>query len=236
MEVYKITCKINGKVYIGSTKLSKEARWGDLSSRSSHLSCVRDGDTRPLYEDIRQYGPDQFELETLESVKGNRSDAYRREDFWIKKYWNELGAENLYNQNDSACGHHDWSVPHDPDSQAKAAEARRSKYGSANGAAITSEAQAKARITKLARYGTTNPCDMNPDSRKKQAQKVSRIIIDTKDNEELYGYQKVTDKLLAEGYDISFWVVKRMVQSCGNPSERTKRRYPDLVERFIYKE
>lgn len=41
MEVYKITCKINNKIYIGSTKLSKEKRWGDLSSSSSHLSCVR---------------------------------------------------------------------------------------------------------------------------------------------------------------------------------------------------
>lgn len=32
MEVYKITCKINNKIYIGSTKLSKEKMWGDLSS------------------------------------------------------------------------------------------------------------------------------------------------------------------------------------------------------------
>lgn len=230
MEVYKITCKINGKVYIGSTKLSKEARWGDLSNRSSHLSCARDGDTRPLYEDIRQYGPDQFELEILELVQGDRSDAYKREDFWIKKYWNELGAEILYNQNDSACGHHDWSVPHDPNSQAKAAEARRAKYGSANGAAMTPEAQAKARMTKAERYGTLYPFTNNPDAKKRQAQKVSNKIEDTKLGDILVGYSEVLDRLLGEGYDITFSVVKSIVS--GYISNRSRNKYPDILTRF----
>ena len=54
MEVYKITCKTNNKIYIGSTKLSKEKRWGDLSSSSSHLSCVRKGKDTPLYNDIKK--------------------------------------------------------------------------------------------------------------------------------------------------------------------------------------
>ena len=187
LEVYKITCKINGKVYIGSTKFDKMTRWGDLSSSSSHLSCARDGSSRPLYEDIRLYGPDQFELETLELVEGSRLDAYRREDFWIKKFWNELGADMMYNQYNSACGHDDWSVPNDPKSQRKATEARRAKYGSANGACMTPEAQLKAKNTKLAKYGNLYPFSNNPDAKKSQAQKVSNKIEDTKIGTTIFG-------------------------------------------------
>lgn len=33
MEVYKITCKINNKIYIGSTKLTKEKKVGRLKQQ-----------------------------------------------------------------------------------------------------------------------------------------------------------------------------------------------------------
>ena len=66
MEIYKITCKINNKVYIGSTKLTKEKRWGDLSSSSSHLSCARDEIDKPLYNDIRKYGKENSLLTDCE--------------------------------------------------------------------------------------------------------------------------------------------------------------------------
>ena len=89
MEVYKITCKTNNKIYIGSTKLSKEKRWGDLSSSSSHLSCVRKGKDTPLYNDIKKYGAENFVLETLEIITGDRHKAYERETYWIKYFWNK---------------------------------------------------------------------------------------------------------------------------------------------------
>lgn len=230
MEVYKITCRANGKVYIGSTKLDKMTRWGDLSSSSSHLSRVRDGNKSPLYEDIRLYGSDQFEIETLELVEGNRLDAYRREDFWIKKFWDELGSNMMYNQYNSACGHNDWSVPNDPESQRKAAESRRAKYGSANGACMTPEAQLKARNTKLERYGNLYPFSNNPDAKKSQAQKVSNKIEDTKIGDVLIGYSEVLDRLLDEGYDITFSVVKSIVS--GYISRRSMSKYHDIINRF----
>lgn len=228
MEVYKITCLVTDKVYIGSTKLDKFSRWGDLSSRSSHLSCARDGDPRPLYEDIRNYGEDSFLLETLEEVEGDRLDAYRREDFWIKKFWKDLGSARMYNQYDSACGHNDWSVPHDESIQLKAAESRRRKYGTANGACLTPEALAKARNTRQAKYGIYVP--VSPEGRASQTEKVSHTIRDTKFNDNLIGYKGVHQRLLSEGYDITFWVVKRIVS--GYVSKRSFAKYPDLIDRF----
>lgn len=65
MEVYRITNTITGKVYIGSTKYTKEYRW------STHLKDLKKGDSRPLYEDIRKYGIDAFDLTTLHKYDSN---------------------------------------------------------------------------------------------------------------------------------------------------------------------
>lgn len=230
MEVYKITCLVNHKVYIGSTKFTKEVRWGDLSSSSSHLSRARAGAESPLYEDIRTYGEDKFLLETLEYVKDSRLAAYRREDFWIKKYWSDLGEDMMYNKYNSACGHDDWTVPHNPEFQQKATESRRSKYGSANAKCLTPEAIKKAQATKLDRYGTISNCDINPESRQSQIEKVSKHYIDTKLGDQVIGYSSILDRLLNEGYDITYWVVKRIVS--GSASNRSRSKYPELVTRF----
>ena len=93
----------------------------------------------------------------------------------------------MYNQYNSACGHHDWSVPNDPESQRKATESRRAKYGSANGACMTPEAKLKARNTKLEKYGNLYPFSNNPDAKKSQAQKVSNKIEDTKIGTTIFG-------------------------------------------------
>lgn len=119
MEVYKITCKTNNKIYIGSTKLSKEKRWGDLSSSSSHLSCVRKGKDTPLYNDIKKYGAENFVLETLEIITGDRHKAYERETYWIKYFWDKLGENMIYNQFKGSHGNSNWSVPHNSDVRKK---------------------------------------------------------------------------------------------------------------------
>ncbi len=230
MEVYKITCTVNNKVYIGSTRLTKEARWGNLGSSSSHLSCARDNNPRELYQDIRKYGESAFFLETLEVVDGDRHEAYLREDYWIKYYWSQLGPDMMYNQNDLACGRRDWSVPFDPESQLKATEARRAKYGSPNACCMTPEAQARARATRLAKYGRYVPT-MTPESQASRVSKIANHYLDTKTNQELIGCKEVHEILLDEGYQIGFDTVKRMLK--GIISNVNKSRYPELLDRFI---
>ena len=70
MEVYKITCKINGKIYIGSTTYTKEIRW-----KKGHLNMAHRKNTpndNLLYVDIKKYGENNFEIETLEVVYRNK--------------------------------------------------------------------------------------------------------------------------------------------------------------------
>lgn len=225
MEVYKITCKINNKVYIGSTKFTKEQRWGDLSSSSSHLSCARDNIDKPLYNDIRKYGKDNFIIETLEYVSGTRKDAYKREDFWIKKFWNELGAEMMYNKWDLAKGCRDWSVPHNPEMQKKSAKIRQERYGTSNAKMITPEAIEKAKQTKMKKYGKLGPI-ISKEGKKIHDIKVSNKILDTYDNEIIIGYKGVYNKLNKEGYNLTFWVSRRLVN--GIISQKNILKYPKL--------
>lgn len=210
MEVYKITCKINNKIYIGSTKLGKEKRWGDLSSSSSHLSEVRDGTHTPLYDDIRKYGKENFTLETLEVVSGDRHEAYKREDYWIKKYWDMYGEDMIYNQFKGSHGNKNWSVPHNPEYQKKAAKIRYEKYGNSNACMITKEAMEKAKQTKIRKYGTNVPI-LSKEARQKQRNKVSNDILDKKNNMILIGSQGVLEQLLNENYNVKLWEVKDLL-------------------------
>ena len=59
---------------------------------------------------------------------------------------------------------------------------------------------------------------------------MSAKIYDSLHNDILRGYESVTHRLNEEGYNITFWVVKRMVN--GVFSEATKSKYPELIDRF----
>lgn len=94
MEVYKITNKINGKVYIGSTK-------GDSQNRFKmhvRMSWNRDHDNDLAY-DLMKYGWVSFEVEVLETIEGDSISVLRQaEDRWIYKYVTEHSEVTLYNQ------------------------------------------------------------------------------------------------------------------------------------------
>lgn len=230
MEVYKMTCSVNGKIYIGSTKYTAYDRIFDLSSSSSHISRARDGDTNPLYEDIRKYGIEAFNIETIEFLD-NRLDAYRREDYWIKFYWNLLGEDMMYNNKNSACGNSNWSVPFIKENQEKAAAARREKYGTANGRCLTEEAKQKAKETKIKRYGTVSACDINPKSRESQKKKISKKILDKETNQIIYGYKSLVEKLNNIGY--TELTLDKVKKSFYNENHSLRYKYPEIYERFI---
>ncbi len=61
MLIYKITNRVNGKVYIGQTSLTLEKRW------ATHVYHARRKNLEHLhfYRAIRQCGPDQFDREVL---------------------------------------------------------------------------------------------------------------------------------------------------------------------------
>jgi hypothetical protein len=76
--VYKITNKINSKVYVGKTELSVESRWKQHIVDSTKDRCK----DRPLYRAIRKYGVCNFSIEVVEET----SCTVEREIFWIAYY------------------------------------------------------------------------------------------------------------------------------------------------------
>ena len=70
--IYLVTNLVDGKVYVGLTKLIKK-RWGE------HLSAARNGSPYPLHRAIRKYGPQSFVVTCLETVITNREDLLAAE-------------------------------------------------------------------------------------------------------------------------------------------------------------
>lgn len=76
--IYKITNRVNNKVYIGQTRYTIEHRW------NQHLRAYREKRPVCLYAAMEKYGLDNFSIESLEEVSSDKLDE--REIFWIAKY------------------------------------------------------------------------------------------------------------------------------------------------------
>lgn len=79
--IYKITNTINGKMYIGKTSSTIEARWKEHREDATY----RSKEHRPLYSAIQKYGVDNFIVEQVEEVP-NDEIACERETFWIEYF------------------------------------------------------------------------------------------------------------------------------------------------------
>lgn len=77
--IYKITNKINGKVYIGQTVRSVEQRWKDHKAAwHGNRHC------QALYDAFDKYGIENFKIEEIEQCKETELNA--KEQFWIQHY------------------------------------------------------------------------------------------------------------------------------------------------------
>lgn len=79
MIVYKVTNKINGKVYIGQTTRSLDKRW------AQHVRCAKKGVKTKICYAIRKYGAENFELEVL-CTAYSKSELNDLEIYYIHKY------------------------------------------------------------------------------------------------------------------------------------------------------
>lgn len=91
--IYKITNKINQKVYIGQTNLSLDQRW------KAHLHDyeykLRIGENRPLYQAFKKYGLENFSIEQIEET----NNLNEREQFYIQKYRSYVGFNDCWGYN-----------------------------------------------------------------------------------------------------------------------------------------
>lgn len=73
--IYKITNRVNNKVYVGQTRFTLEHRW------KQHIYESKRDLSKPLYKAIIKYGISNFYIEPLEEVPYEKLNE--REIFWI---------------------------------------------------------------------------------------------------------------------------------------------------------
>ena len=88
MIVYKITNKINGKVYIGQTIRPLITRWRQHYN-PSNSNCTA------LHRAIKKYGKECFTIEQID-VACDRDELDEKEQYWIA-FYDSINPENGYN-------------------------------------------------------------------------------------------------------------------------------------------
>lgn len=81
-KIYKITNKINGKVYVGQTTKTLEERfqkhcWGTTKNDKYHLNVA-------IKKAIKKYGKENFTIKLIEETETSKLDE--REVYWISFY------------------------------------------------------------------------------------------------------------------------------------------------------
>lgn len=82
MIIYKITNKINGKVYIGQTSSTIEKRW---KKHQYDAYGKRSWQIHKFQEAIKEFGADNFTVEQID-VAATKEEANAKEIYWIKQY------------------------------------------------------------------------------------------------------------------------------------------------------
>lgn len=90
--IYKITNKVNSKVYIGQTSRSIEIRWQEHLRHAFEPNIS--GYNNHFYKAVRKYGADNFIIELVEQCDNDIMSE--REIFWID-FYNSYNSEYGYN-------------------------------------------------------------------------------------------------------------------------------------------
>lgn len=77
MIIYKITNKINGKVYIGQTVYSLRKRWATHCSKHSNCPAI--------HAAIEKYGKENFTVEQID-IACDLDELTKKEQYWIEYY------------------------------------------------------------------------------------------------------------------------------------------------------
>ena len=86
--IYKITNKVNNKIYIGQTVQSINHRWRQhVSEAYGESKCAH------LHAAIRKYGEDNFTVEKIEECSQNQLNE--KEEYWINYYNSYREGYNL---------------------------------------------------------------------------------------------------------------------------------------------
>jgi len=125
MYIYKITNKVNGKVYIGQSIRPIEQRF------QRHINDAVNNilDTH-FARAIRKYGKENFYIELVETCD-NQTELNLREQYWIRKY---DSINNGYNETDatSKCGGNTYMSKTESEMKEISEKISKTKLGSKN--------------------------------------------------------------------------------------------------------
>ena len=82
--IYKIENKLNGKIYIGQSKLTLEERLNN-SWHGHFVRAFEQNSNQYIHTALRHYGKDAFTYEVVETVDDALLDE--REKYWIAHYY-----------------------------------------------------------------------------------------------------------------------------------------------------
>ena len=95
-DVYKITNKITGKVYIGITNQGAGARY------RHHWYEARIGEPAPIHRSMAKYGEENFTLEIIDFAD-TYEELKEKEKYWIKQY-DSVNRDKGYNLTEGVDG------------------------------------------------------------------------------------------------------------------------------------
>ena len=90
MDIYKITCKTNGKIYIGKTKNTFKTRWSGHKANAKY-----EKNDSVFCRAIRKYGEDNFTVEKIDEAT-TLAELKHKEFYWIN-FYNSTNKEIGYN-------------------------------------------------------------------------------------------------------------------------------------------
>lgn len=127
MFIYKITNKINGKVYIGQTIRPIEQRF----RRHINDSLNNVIDTH-FSRAIRKYGEDKFFIECIDNAE-SQEELTNKEQYWIRKY-NSTNSDIGYNETDAIykCGGNTYASKTESELNDIKQKIRRTQLGEKN--------------------------------------------------------------------------------------------------------
>ena len=120
--IYKITCKVTNKNYIGKSTVSIEERY------RRHLSDAKHLDTH-LARAFKLYGEDAFELSLIEECPEDLTLLSNREIYWIDKFDSYY---NGYNETKGGDGGNTYSKKTDDEIENIKNKIRQTKIGGKN--------------------------------------------------------------------------------------------------------
>lgn len=123
MYIYKITCKDNGKIYIGKTHKTTKERW------KRHVNEAMNSKLDTLFaRAIRKHGEDAFIVETIDQAL-DAKELQKKERYWIKYYnSNKTG----YNMTDGGDGNNTYCRKTENEMNKIKSKIRKTKLGANN--------------------------------------------------------------------------------------------------------